>query len=163
MTSDQMVSVSPIWQLGHVGKGPDVFAKPPYCAGLSQHSSEMFLRVLVCCKEHRVTLDRQLVRSFTSTEFVLINHPTHSPNHEPPPRETARHASSCPDPTQREQNGLLPHSGTSARRVVTPGDENNAEERPGEQPCVVPSHDGARIFPRKPFVDKHNAFVSCFR
>ncbi len=31
MTSDQMVSVSPIWQLGHVGKGPDVFAKPPFC------------------------------------------------------------------------------------------------------------------------------------
>ncbi len=31
MTSDQMVSVSPIWQLGYVGKGPDVFAKSPYC------------------------------------------------------------------------------------------------------------------------------------
>ncbi len=27
MTSDQMVSVSPIWQLWHVGKGPDEFAK----------------------------------------------------------------------------------------------------------------------------------------
>ncbi len=30
--SDQMVSVSLIWQLGHVGKGPDVFAKPRHSA-----------------------------------------------------------------------------------------------------------------------------------
>ncbi len=30
MPSDQMVSVSLIWQLGHVGKGADVFAEPPY-------------------------------------------------------------------------------------------------------------------------------------
>ncbi len=30
MTRDQMVSVSPIWQLGHVGKGADVFAKPQF-------------------------------------------------------------------------------------------------------------------------------------
>ncbi len=30
MTSDQMVSVPLIWQLGHVGKEADVFAKPPY-------------------------------------------------------------------------------------------------------------------------------------
>ncbi len=30
VTSDQMVSVSPTWQLGHVGKGADVFAEPPY-------------------------------------------------------------------------------------------------------------------------------------
>ncbi len=29
MTSDQLVSVSPIWQLGHVEEGPDVFAEPP--------------------------------------------------------------------------------------------------------------------------------------
>ncbi len=28
MTGDQMVSL--IWQLGHAGKGADVFAKPPY-------------------------------------------------------------------------------------------------------------------------------------
>ncbi len=26
MTSEQMVSVSPIWQLGHVAKGADMFA-----------------------------------------------------------------------------------------------------------------------------------------
>ncbi len=32
MTSDQMVSVSPIWQLGHIGQGTDVFAEPPYCS-----------------------------------------------------------------------------------------------------------------------------------
>ncbi len=40
MTSDQMVSVSPIWQLGHVEKGPDVrsysvFAEPPYYVAVS--------------------------------------------------------------------------------------------------------------------------------
>ncbi len=29
MRSDQIVSMSPIWQLGHVEKGPDVFAEPP--------------------------------------------------------------------------------------------------------------------------------------
>ncbi len=33
MTSDQMVSVSLIWQFGHMGKGADVFAKPPHCHG----------------------------------------------------------------------------------------------------------------------------------
>ncbi len=30
MKSNQMVSVSPIWQLGHVEKGPDPFAESPY-------------------------------------------------------------------------------------------------------------------------------------
>ena len=30
MTSNQMVSVSPIWQLEHVEKGADMFAGPPY-------------------------------------------------------------------------------------------------------------------------------------
>ncbi len=34
MTNDQMVSVSPIWQLGHIGKGADVFAEPPWCENL---------------------------------------------------------------------------------------------------------------------------------
>ncbi len=31
MASDQIVPVSQVWQLGHVGKGPDAFALPPYC------------------------------------------------------------------------------------------------------------------------------------
>ncbi len=31
MTSDQMVPVSLVWQLGHVEKGADVFAELPYC------------------------------------------------------------------------------------------------------------------------------------
>ncbi len=35
MTSDQIVSGSPIWQLGHVGKGADVFAEAPYCVDAS--------------------------------------------------------------------------------------------------------------------------------
>ncbi len=30
MTSEQMVSVTLIWQLGYAGKEADVFAKPPY-------------------------------------------------------------------------------------------------------------------------------------
>ncbi len=30
MTSEKMVIVSPIWQLGHVGKGADLFAEPPF-------------------------------------------------------------------------------------------------------------------------------------
>ncbi len=34
MASDQVESVAPIWQLGHVGKGADVFAEPSYCDGV---------------------------------------------------------------------------------------------------------------------------------
>ncbi len=47
MTSDQMISVSPIFQLGYVGKGADVFAESLYC--LTKTFCELFTWPKLSC------------------------------------------------------------------------------------------------------------------
>ena len=71
MTSDDMLSVSPIWQLGHIGKGVDVFAslRSMGIAHCSVRTTAQLFNPLVLAMQHQRTCAETQRRSVCRTQY----------------------------------------------------------------------------------------------